>query len=202
MIDRCWQTHQSGTAGGGDGRRRDDQDHLGVHQGEGDRGGGVNTQTLVWVSVAEAPMLSDSPIFTSQTDTWMWGKGYVEDYVCMMWGEGPLFCFIQSLADCPRREQMASWLRKKTWKSMRLKVPEWFLTTDEFCCCLQILKTHRLQCKWDLFGWFLRFLIFMFLTFLELLLQFSCLVLTIPVIPEWIHFGKFYLWYGLLKRNK
>lgn len=36
MIDRCRQAHQSGPAGGGDGRRRDDQDHLGVHQRKGD----------------------------------------------------------------------------------------------------------------------------------------------------------------------
>lgn len=89
MIDRCRQTHQSGPAGGGDGRWWDDQDHLGVHQREGDKvasmGGGINTQILVWISEEDMATLSDSPIFISDWHVDV-REGYVEDYVCMMWG--------------------------------------------------------------------------------------------------------------------
>lgn len=96
MNDRCRQTHQSGPAGGGDGWRRDDQDHLGVHQREGDKvmGGGVNTH---WCESHrnEVPALSDLPIFIFQTDTWMcgWGMGGMRKIICLRCGGGTSVMF-------------------------------------------------------------------------------------------------------------
>ncbi len=56
----------------------------------------------------------------------------MDDYVFMTGGEWPECYYIQSLAGCPCRSRWCC-LREKTWESMRLKIPECFLTA-EFCC--------------------------------------------------------------------
>lgn len=119
VNDRCRQTHQSGSAGGGDGRRRDDQDHLGVHQREGEK---VERSSSAGVSVGGG--YADTVWITYFYITARHVNGEEEGIICVKCGGGTCMMFQPLTGWLPPKE--SRWhvgSRMKTWRSMKLKLP-------------------------------------------------------------------------------